>query len=75
MEPWLIAVILRPFGAFLYFGLALVIAHAIRPLIPNGRIKVILYDRTLRKRHPWRFFLGFAVVFYGTIAVVWKIVV
>jgi hypothetical protein len=74
MEPWLVAVVLRPLGAFLYFGLALGIAYAIRPLIPNCRFKSILYDRTLRKRHPWKFFFGFSFVFYGTVFVVWRIV-
>lgn len=71
---WLIAVALRPLGTLVYFGIALAIAYAIRPFIPEGRIKTALYDRTLRKRHPWKFFLGFSFALYGTIAIVWRLV-
>lgn len=65
-----IAAALRPLGALVMFTAALCIAWVIRPLIPGGKIKDLLYDRTFRKRHPWKVFLVFALVFYGTVAAV-----
>lgn len=70
MEPWLIAVVLRPFGALAFFGLAAFIAYkVIAPLIPEGRIKAVLFDRSLRTRHPWKFTVLLLVSVYGTILV------
>lgn len=68
MEPWLIAVVLRPLGALVFFGLAAFIAYkVIAPLIPEGRIKSILFDRTIRTRHPKKFTVLIVVSVYGTI--------
>lgn len=68
---WLIAVALRPFGALVFFGAAAALAFLIRPLIPSAW-RPVLYDRTLRKRHPWKVFWVFAFCFYGTVyAVYW----
>ena len=69
-----IAAALRPFGAFVLFTAALCVAWVIRPLIPGGKIKELLYDRSIRKRHPWKFFLAAAVGVYGTVAVIGWIV-
>jgi hypothetical protein len=53
---WLVAVVLRPFAALLLFGFAAFVAMVvIKPLIPKGRVKDMLFDRTLQKRYPWRF--------------------
>lgn len=59
---WLIAVVLRPFFSLLLFGSAAFLAIVVlKPLIPDGRVKTVLYDRTLRTRHPWKFaFLAMA---------------
>lgn len=71
MEPWLIAVVLRPLGALVLFtAVAFVAYKVIGPLIPEGRIKAVLFDRGLRKRHPWKFFFLFAFCFYGTMGLV-----
>lgn len=68
---WLLAVVLKPFGALLFFGLAAFLAYfAVGPLIPNGRVKNVLYDRSIQKRHPWKFAALAFVTFYGTIALV-----
>jgi hypothetical protein len=66
---WLLAVVLRPFGALLFFGAAAVIAFAIRPLIPP-QWRGVLYDRTIRKQHPWPFFFAACIGVYGTIYLV-----
>ena len=66
MDPWLWAVVLKSLGALVLFGAAAFIAHKVLyPLIPNGRVKSLLYDRTIRTQHPWKF--GAAVLFgcYG----------
>lgn len=53
---WLLAVVFQPLGALILFGLAAAVAvYVLRPLLPNGRVKDLLYDRTLQKRYPWRF--------------------
>jgi hypothetical protein len=70
---WLIAVFLRPFGALLLFGVVAALALLLRPLIRSllpGRWVAVLYDRSLRKRHPCAFATGFFVLFYGTILLV-----
>lgn len=67
---WLVAVVLRPFGALVFFFVARAIALALYRVIPNGPLKTVLYDKSIRKRAPWRFFLLFAVMFYGTVALV-----
>ena len=66
-----IASFLKPFAAFVFFAMAYAIARGLVGLIPSGRIKDVLYDKTIQKRHPWRFFLGFAALFYGVIVLVW----
>ena len=64
---WLIAVALRPLGALALFGLAFLTAGLLWPLIPDGRVKRILYDRTLRHRRKWMFAALVVVSFYGTV--------
>lgn len=44
-----LAYLLRPFAALLLLGLALGIAYRLRPLIPDGRVKELLY----RRRVAW----------------------
>lgn len=39
--------LLRPLGAIVLLGLAAILARLIKPLIPEGRLKQILY-----KKHP-----------------------
>lgn len=48
---WLAAVVLRPLVTLALFGLALSLAYLIRPLIPRGRVKDLLYSRTFRHTH------------------------
>ena len=65
---WLLAVVLRPFGALVMFGASAFIAYKLLyPLIPDGRIKTLLYDRTIRTQHPWKFGTAVVVSCYGTI--------
>jgi hypothetical protein len=46
MEPWVIAVILRPFGALVLFGLiALPLRLAFQRWMPEGPIKTLLLRR------------------------------
>lgn len=58
---WLLAVVLKPFASLALFGLALAIAYLLRPFIPNGRIKDLLYDRTFRERRV-EVFNGIAIL-------------
>lgn len=67
---WLLAVIFRPVGMLLFFGGSLAISRLLWPLFPAGRVRTLLYDRTLQKRYPWRVFFLFFVAFYGTIGLV-----
>jgi hypothetical protein len=67
---WLLAVVLRPLGALLFFGTALVLARLVAGLIPNGSIKTLLYDRSIQKQHPWKFFFLAAIGVWGTVGVV-----
>lgn len=66
---WLIGIALRPLGALVLFGGASFLAYLIRPLIPSAW-RGLLYDRELRKRHPWKFAIGAMAAIYGTVAVV-----
>jgi hypothetical protein len=62
---WVLALVLRPFAALVLWGIVAFVAIVlIKPLIPNGRMKDLLYDRTLRVRYPWRFAF-FAMALYG----------
>lgn len=75
MSPWLIAAVLRPFGSLVLFGLAAFVAHKlISPLFPDGPLKRLLYNRSIRKNHPWKFALGGLAVIYGTVLVIGLIV-
>lgn len=67
MDAWTWAVLLKPFGAVVFFFVAYLIARALYRLIPDGNVKRILYDKELRKRHPWKFGLGFALLGYGVV--------
>lgn len=68
---WLLAVVLRPLGSLLLFGSALLLARLLWPLIPSGRFRTVLYDRAIRKNHPWTFgLLGLAAI-YGTVYAVY----
>ena len=48
-------------------GLAFVIARLLWPLIPNGRFKDTIYDRTWRHRHKVAFTVLLVVGVYGTV--------
>lgn len=56
-----LATLLKPFAAVAFLTVAFLIARGLYRLIPSGRVRDILYDRTLRNRHPWRF--GALVIF------------
>jgi len=71
---WLLAVALRPFAAAVFFGISAALAFAIRPLIPDGQWKRLLYDRTFRNRRPVLFTLFILVGVYGTVFAVYLIV-
>jgi hypothetical protein len=63
---WVLALVLRPLAALVLFGFAAFVAIVLlKPLIPSGRIKDLLYDRTLRLRHPWRFAILAMVLCWG----------
>jgi hypothetical protein len=64
---WFLAIAVKPFIMLALFTLTYWIARFIAPLIPNGRLKSLVYDRGLRGRHPWKFAIGFAVAFFGVI--------
>jgi hypothetical protein len=65
---WLLAVIFRPLGSLLVFGFAALVAYkVIGPLIPEGRIKALLYDRSIRRNHPWKFAVAALVSCYGVL--------
>lgn len=69
-----LAAVLRPLGSLLFFGLAALIAYTLKPLIPSGRIRDVLYDRTIRTKHPWKFALLALFSCYGTVGLVAYIV-
>lgn len=58
---WVMA--LKPFVAAVFLGIAYVIARGLAKLIPSGRVKDVLFDRTIAERHPWK--IGFLVIFGG----------
>lgn len=66
---WLVAVALRPLGALAFFGGAAFLAYLIKPLIPMSW-RGLLYDRSIRKRHPWKFAIFGLLAIYGTAAIV-----
>ena len=61
---------LKPFILFLMLCMAAVIARLIYPLIPNGKIKQILYDKEVTKRHPYLYPLAGTVMAFVVIALV-----
>lgn len=49
MEPWLIAVVLRPLGSLVLFGLICLPARlAVQRWVPPGRLKSLLLKRVGR---------------------------
>jgi hypothetical protein len=62
VEPFAWAILLKPFVAVVLFAVVWLLARSIYRLIPNGRIRDVLYDKTLRERHPWRF--GALILFF-----------
>lgn len=69
MEPWLIAVVLRPLGALALFLGAYLIGRVVWHFIPPGRVRDVLYDREfgrlLQAQHPWTFFFAFLAAMLG----------
>ncbi len=55
VEPFTWALLLKPFVAVGLFFVVWMLARSLHRLIPGGRLRDVLYDRTLRDRHPWRF--------------------
>lgn len=48
MSDIVIGVIVRPLTAIILLGSGILIAHLIKPLIPEGRLKRILYKHVTR---------------------------
>jgi len=69
MEPWLIALIVKPLALlFLFCVIVIPIELIIAKIFPDGRLKDVLYDRTFRDRRPalfmfWWFVLVGSLVF------------
>jgi len=61
---------LRPFFALALFAVAFLIARSLARAIPNGKVKTLLFDRELQKRHPWKFFFMGAAGIWGAILAV-----
>lgn len=74
VDNWLIALLLKPFAALALLTGTLLLARWIHPHIPNGRIKQVLYDPTLRHRYPWRFAFGCMVGCWGVAFVAYLLV-
>lgn len=73
MSNWLLALFLKPFAALVLFCSAAVVARLAYRHIPPGKVKTLLYDPTLRDRHPWKFallFMGLAWGLLGAVALV-----
>lgn len=69
-----LSTLLKPFFAVVFFFLAYVLARLVGPLIPNGAIKRILYDKTIYRRYPWRFSIGFMVAAWGLMFIIYFLV-
>ena len=67
------ALVLRPLGNLTIWGGAAAIAWAISPLFPP-KWRAVLYDRTLRKRHFWKFAIGGMTACYGTFALIYWLI-
>lgn len=67
---WLLAVALKPLFLVGLFFFAYVVARFAHRAIPDGRVKRLLYDRSLRARHPWKFGLGFMVAGYAVMGLI-----
>jgi hypothetical protein len=70
MEPWLIALILRPLGALIFWGGAALFAALLWHFIPAS-VRPVLYDKNIQKRHPWKFAIFGMIACYGTAALVY----
>lgn len=51
------AMAIKPFFALALFAAAYVLARGLAKAIPNGRIKDVLFDPSIQRRHPWKFAL------------------
>jgi hypothetical protein len=67
---WLLAVALKPLIFVGVFFFAYVVARLAHRAIPDGKLKRLLYDRSLRARHPWKFGLGFLIAGYAVIGLI-----
>jgi hypothetical protein len=68
---WLLAVVLRPLFTVVFFGFAAFVAYVlVGPLIPEGRTKRVLFDRSIKRKHPWKFALLALVSCYGVAGLV-----
>lgn len=66
-----LAMAFRPFLALFLFGcIAMPISLALSYVIPNGRIKTILYDRRLQQRRPLVFWSSWCVIIGALIFVI-----
>jgi hypothetical protein len=68
MEPWLWAIALKPFALLAFFSAVAAIAFALYKLFPAGPLRDVLFDRTLRKRHPVAWTLLVLGVWFSLIA-------
>lgn len=67
---WLIALAFKSVGALLFFGTSYFLALGLSRMIPDGAVKTLLYDRSIQKKHPWKFaFLAMFSV-WGTVGLI-----
>lgn len=73
MDPqtvFVLGTLLKPLGLVAFFFLAYVLARGLHRLIPDGKVKHVLYDKTLQARHPWKVGLGFMFAGYAAMGII-----
>lgn len=69
MDSLSIALLIKPFALFAFFALIVIpVELALARFIPDCRLKVILFDRTLKDRRPEVFWIA-VIVGYSLIGV------
>lgn len=68
MEPWHIAIALKPFILVAFFCVVACIAIAAKFIWPAGPLKDLLFDRTFRKTHPVKYGIFAVGLWLGFIA-------
>jgi hypothetical protein len=69
VEPWQIAIVLRPFALLILFGAIVIpIELVLRRFWPEGQLKRILFARDIQERMPGRFMLVWLALMAALIA-------